>query len=58
MSPLIGAVATFAAARGAGPAFDIIAATVTALIVTARRSLTKTTAPIEFPCPTEQLVRS
>ncbi|MFT4126120.1 MAG: hypothetical protein QM662_07795 [Gordonia sp. (in: high G+C Gram-positive bacteria)] len=60
MSPLIGAAATLVFAWVAGPALDLIFATITALIVTARRSLTKTTAPIELPCPTPQqrLVRS
>lgn len=58
MAPLIGAVATFIVAWVAGPAFDITFAAITALIITARRSLTKTAAPIELPCPTEQLVRS
>lgn len=58
MAPLLGAVATFAVAWVARDVCDIIAATITALIVTARRLLTKATAPIELPCPTEQLVRS
>ncbi|QTI66872.1 hypothetical protein [Gordonia polyisoprenivorans] len=58
MAPLLGAVATWAVAWVARDVCDITAATITALIITARRSLTKTAAPIELPCPTEQLVRS
>lgn len=59
MSPLIGAIATFAFAWVARDVCDIIVATVTVLIVTARRSATRprTTATTELPCPTEQLVR-
>lgn len=60
MSPLIGAIATFIVAWIAGPTADIIAATVTALIITARRAATRprTVSTTELSCPTEQLVRS
>ncbi len=57
MSPLIGAVATFIFAWVARDVCDIIAATITALIVMARQHTVTTT---ELPCPTPQqrLVRS
>ena len=62
MAPLLGAIATFAFAWIAGPAADVIAATITALIITAHRAATRprTVSTTELPCPTPQqrLVRS
>lgn len=60
MAPLIGAIATFIVAWIAGPAADIIVATITALIVMAHRAATRprSDSTTELPCPTEQLVRS
>lgn len=62
MAPLIGAIATFAVAWVARDVCDIIAATITALIITAHRAATRPHAvsTTELPCPTPQqrLVRS
>ncbi|NLU63340.1 hypothetical protein HCA61_13825 [Rhodococcus sp. HNM0563] len=62
MAPLIGAIATFVVAWVAREVCDIIAATVTALIITAHRPATgpRSISTTELPCPTPQqrLVRS